>query len=127
VNRLITGVLPNREGIMLFEPDLEVGTRIQFMLRDSQEMILSARQNTEKLVSQILADNKQPVFAAYINCAGRAASFSDTVKEEASEVVEILNRHRVPLLGFYTGVEIAPMLGESRGLDWTGVLIILAQ
>lgn len=127
VNRLITGILPNRDGVMIFEPDLEVGTRIQFMLRDSQEMILSARQNTEKLVAQILSDGKQPVFATYIDCAGRTASFSDTITEEASELVTILNRHQIPLFGFYTGVEIAPMLGESQGLDWTGVLIVLAR
>lgn len=33
----------------------------------------------------------------------------------------------VPLLGFYSGVEIAPLMGKSRGLDWTAVLLILAR
>lgn len=127
VNRLITGVLPNKKGIMMFEPDLKTGDKIQFMLRDSQEMIESARHNTEKLMAQILTDKKQPVFGLYIDCAGRSAEFSDTLTEEASEVVEILNRHKTPLLGFYSGVEIAPMLGLSRSLDWTGVLAVLAR
>lgn len=127
VNRLITGVLPNKEGVMMFEPDLEAGNKIQFMLRDSEEMIRSARHNTEKLMAQILSDKKQPVFGLYIDCAGRTADFSDTLTEEASEVVEIMNYHKTPLLGFYSGVEVAPMLGMSRGLDWTGVLTVLAR
>ena len=29
---------------------------------------------------------------------------------------------KTPLLGFYSRVEIAPFLGRSRPLDWTGVL-----
>lgn len=127
VNRLITGVLPSKDGVMLFEPDLEVGSKIQFMLRDSQEIMLSARHNTEKLMSQIIADKKQPLFGLYIDCAGRTAALSETMAEEASEVVEILNRYQTPLLGFYSGVEVAPMLGKSRGLDWTGVLTVLAR
>lgn len=127
VNRLITGVLPNKEGIMMFEPDFKVGSKIQFMLRDSQEMIQSARHNTERIMAQILAEKKQPLFALYIDCAGRTAALSETRVEEASEVMEILNRYQTPLLGFYSGVEIAPMLGRSRGLDWTGVLTVFTR
>ncbi len=33
----------------------------------------------------------------------------------------------IPFLGFYSGVEIASLMGRSRGLDWTGVLIIFAE
>ena len=33
---------------------------------------------------------------------------------------------KVPLLGLYTGVEIAPVEGRSRGLDWTGVFCLLS-
>jgi len=38
-----------------------------------------------------------------------------------------LNQYETPLLGFYSGVEIAPFLQKSRGLDWTGVLMVLAE
>ena len=63
----------------------------------------------------------------YINCAGRAAEYLQTDIEEASEVQKTFNRHDIPLLGFYSGVEIAPLLHKSRGLDWTGVLMVLAE
>jgi hypothetical protein len=51
----------------------------------------------------------------------------NTKIEEASEVQEVFNQYNIPLLGFYSGVEIAPLLKKSRGLDWTGVLLVLAE
>jgi small ligand-binding sensory domain FIST len=127
VNRLITGVLPNGEGISIFEPDLELGTEIQFMLRDGEKMIESARINSKELMEQTRADGREALFGMYINCAGRTSTHSNTPIEEASEVQGVFNQHSTPLLGFYSGVEVAPLLQKSRGLDWTGVLIVFAK
>ena len=127
VNRLITGVLPAGEGIVIFEPDLEKGTEIQFMLRDADEIIESARKNSSELMERIAADGRVPVFGLYVDCAGRSANVSDTITEEAAEVVAVFNQYNTPLLGFYSGVEVAPFLGKSRGLDWTGVLVVITK
>lgn len=127
VNRLITGILPDGSGIGIFEPDLEQGMEIQFMLRDGNKMIESARNNSELIMKNVIDDGKTPVFALYINCAGRAAELSNTETEEAAEIQQVMNRYSIPLLGFYSGVEVAPILGKSRGLDWTGVLMVLAK
>ena len=51
VNRLISGVLPGGEGIVIFEPDLEKDMEIQFMLRDADEMIESARKNSSGIIA----------------------------------------------------------------------------
>ena len=90
-------------------------------------MIESARDNVEALMSEIAGDHKNACFGFYIDCAGRSAALSNTLTEEAAEVQKVLNRFDIPLLGFYSGVEIAPCLQKSRGLDWTGVLIIFAE
>lgn len=127
VNRLITGILPDGGGIGIFEPDLEEGMEIQFMLRDGNMMIESTRNNSESLMKNINDDGKMPVFGLYINCAGRAAEQSNTETEEAAEVQRVMNKYNTPLLGFYSGVEVAPIFGKSRGLDWTGVLMVLAE
>jgi hypothetical protein len=127
VNRLITGVLPNREGIVLFEPDLAEGSEILFMLRNSKMMIESARKNSANLLEKIVANGDKPVFGLYIDCAGRTAVMSDTLTEEATEVQNVFKQDDIPLFGFYSGVEVAPLLGKSRGLDWTGVLLVLAE
>lgn len=127
INRLITGTTPDGKGLMIFEADLEEGMEIQFMLRDAELMHESARQNTEELIREISEAGLRPVFGLYIDCAGRTAEYSNTLTEEAAEIQKILTREDVPLLGFYSGVEIAPLMGKSRGLDWTGVLLILAE
>jgi hypothetical protein len=126
VNRLIVGVLPDTTGIVIFEADFEIGTEIQFMLRDTNKMIESARRNTENLVQEIKSSGKTPLWGFYIDCAGRSALFSQILEEEAKEVQNILNRNNIPLFGFYSGVEIAPFLNKNRGLDWTGVLTIFS-
>jgi hypothetical protein len=127
VNRLITGVLSNGEGIVIFEPDLKEGTEILFMLRNNKMMIESARKNSAGLLEKIITNGEKPVFGLYIDCAGRAAKVSETLTEEASEVQDVFNKYDTPFLGFYSGVEVAPLLGKSRGLDWTGVLLVLAK
>jgi hypothetical protein len=127
VNRLITGVLPNKEGIILFEPDLEAGTEIQFMLRDSDIILHSAEKNAARLLKQITEAGKTPYFGMYIDCAGRAAEFSNTETEEAEQVTRTFNQYKIPVFGFYSGVEVAPLLGKARGLDWTGVLMVITS
>jgi small ligand-binding sensory domain FIST len=127
VNRLIAGVLPNGDGVVLFEPDLKEGTEILFMLRDAEEMIRSARVNTGELFSELIRSGRHPLLGLYIDCAGRVASYSWTRTEEGSEIISIFNQYDTPLLGFFSGVEVAPFWGVSRGLDWTGVLMMLTE
>jgi len=127
VNRLITGALPDAKGIAIFEPDLEVGTVFLFMLRDSSKMMESAGENCSDLMQRIENDGKRPAFGFYIDCAGRTALMSETIDEEADIIRENFHQRNIPLLGFYSGVEVAPLLGKSRGLDWTGVLWVMAE
>ncbi len=97
------------------------------MVRDNRMIQQSVRDNTPALLDSIRRDGRRPVFALYINCGGRSAMYSITEEDEAAMVKECMQKAGVPLLGFYTGVEIAPMMGRSRGLDWTGVLVILTE
>ncbi len=124
VNRLITGVLPDGKGVCLFEPDIETGAEVQFMVRDALKMIESARSNAAQLTKKIESEGRQALFALYIDCAGRTAAYSKTASEEAAEIQTALNRLGCPLLGFYSGVEIAPFVSKNRGLDWTGLLLV---
>jgi small ligand-binding sensory domain FIST len=108
-------------------PDLSDGAEVVFMLRDPTLMIDSARAGSEAALARFRAGGGAPRFALYIDCAGRAAASSGTPTEEAAEVQAAMRRAGVPLLGFYSGVEVAPLRGVSRGLDWTGVLLLLGE
>ncbi len=127
VNRLITGVVDDGAGIGMFEADLSVGQEIQFMVRDNRMMLKSVRDNAPEILAKIKSEGRRPFFALYINCGGRTAEYSVTEEEEAAEIQKVMKEAGIPFLGFYSGVEIAPMMGRSRGLDWTGVLIIFAE
>jgi hypothetical protein len=121
VNRLILGSNPQDGSVTLFEADFQTGTKVQIMSRDNQLMVESVHRQTKKLIESL--DQAAPVFALYIDCAGRARAFSGAEVEEASVLQAELGAD-IPLLGFYSGVEIAPLLGRSRPLDWTGVLTL---
>jgi hypothetical protein len=69
---------------------------------------------------------RDSLLGLYIDCAGRASARSGAHVEEADLVRNGLDPS-VLLLGFYSGVEIAPFAGYSRPLDWTGVLTVLQR
>lgn len=122
VNRLIISSNPTEGSISLFEADFQRGDKVQIMSRDNQLMVASVRQQTRRLLTSL--NEKKPVLALYIDCAGRNSAFSGAEVEEAGVLQTELGPD-IPLLGFYSGVEIAPFLGQSRPLDWTGVLTLL--
>ncbi|MBN2103072.1 FIST C-terminal domain-containing protein [bacterium] len=124
VNRLILASNPENGSVVLFEADFQEGTRIQIMSRDNHLMYESVQKGTQELLESV--QNRDPFFALYIDCAGRCNAFSGSEVEEASIVQNRIGQN-VPLLGFYSGVEIAPLLGRSRPLDWTGVLTLFFQ
>jgi diguanylate cyclase (GGDEF)-like protein len=118
-SRLCLGVDIDRGGIVMFEPDMVEGTEFQLMFRSMDLDYMRPKINS-------IFDNlkgREPVFALYIDCAGRAAGYGGTDIEDAVILQETV-AGRVPLLGIYTGVEIAPVAGRPRGLDWTGVFCL---
>lgn len=124
VNRLILTVDPEVGSITLFEPDFAVGTKVQVMSRDNDLMLESASRGAVAMVEAVAG--RDALLALYIDCAGRAGAFSGAPFEEAAAITDALGGN-VPVLGFYSGVEIAPLMGRSRPLDWTGVLTVLCR
>ena len=124
VNRLILGANRASGSITLFEPDFRQGARVQIMARDNALMLDSVRQGTAAARTRNPAG--KPFLGLYIDCAGRASARSGAPFEEAALLMQDL-QPSYPLLGFYSGVEIAPFGSYSRPLDWTGVLALLTQ
>ncbi|MDR1731886.1 MAG: FIST C-terminal domain-containing protein [Synergistaceae bacterium] len=120
-SRLCLAIDKQRQGIVMFEPDMVEGTEFQIMCRSFDLQYMQPQ--IEELFSRI--KGREPVFALYIDCAGRAAGYGGIDMEDAVMVQKIV-ANRVPLLGMYTGVEIAPIGGRPRGLDWTGVFCLFS-
>jgi len=122
VNRLILRSNRDAGSITLFEPDFSRGTKVQIMARDNALMLDSVRDGVRALAAA--PDTATAFLALYIDCAGRASARSGAPVEEA-DLVRLGLPPGLPLLGFYSGVEIAPFGGYSLPLDWTGVLTVL--
>lgn len=122
VNRLILRTDAATGSVTLFEPDFRCGTRVQIMSRDNELMLASVREGVARLNERLAGT--EPLLGLYIDCAGRASARSGAAVEEARLVRELLDPS-VTLMGFYSGVEVAPFDGVGRSLDWTGVLTVL--
>ena len=121
-SRLCFGIDRERGGIVMFEPDMVEGTEFQLMFRSFDLDYMKPK--IESLFEQL--NGREPVFAMYINCAGRCAGYGGTDIEDAL-ILQKTVAGRVPVFGIYTGVEIAPIAGRPRGLDWTGVFCLFSQ
>jgi hypothetical protein len=124
VNRLIAAANPDDGSVILFESDFGPGEQVQVMRRSNEHMLNSAHQMSNDVLQRI--GEQKPFLGIYIDCAGRTSGFSGAGAEEGAIIQETIGS-KMPLLGFYSGVEIAPFLGGSRALDWTGVLIVLTE
>jgi len=108
-----------RNQLIMFEPELVVGTRFQLMSRSHDFSYIQSK--IDGLFEQI--GEAPPFFALYINCAGRAGAYAGIEDEDAQHVQRAINA-RAPLLGFYSGVEIGPVRGQAKPMDWTGLLCL---
>jgi small ligand-binding sensory domain FIST len=105
----------------MFEPDIVAGMEFQIMYRTLEHGYMKPK--IESVFDKL--NGRKPVFAVYIDCAGRAAGYGGIDLEDAVILQKIV-AGRVPVLGMYTGVEIASVQGRPCGLDWTGVFCLFS-
>jgi hypothetical protein len=120
-NRLCMAVDAQHRALIMFEPDLAPGTEFQLMRRSLDFEYM--RRQVAALESRL--EGRTPFFAFYIDCTGRAGAVSGTAHEDAVEVQATVGA-RVPLLGVYSGLEIARVGGAPQALQWTGVLCLFS-
>lgn len=121
-SRMCLGIDKERNGIVMFEPDMIEGTEFRLMFRSLDLDYMKPK--IEAMFDRL--EDREPIFALYLDCAGRCAGYGGLDMEDALVLQETVN-NRVPLLGLYTGVEIAPIGGRPRGLDWTGVFCLFSR
>jgi len=121
-NRLCMAIDEERRGLIMFEPNLVEGTKVQLMARRFDFNYV--RERSEELLERVA--DRRAFFALYIDCTARASAFCGTEGEEAEGVQEAIGT-KMPLLGVYSGVEIAKVGQSMQALDWTGVLSIFSE
>jgi len=121
--RLLAGVDKQRKGLMMFEPDLIEGTEIQLMQRNISDFEY-VRNRCEEIINR--TKGTKPIFTFYVDCAGRGSAYSGTEGEEAEVVQEIIGS-KMPLLGAYSGTEIALVGDVIQPCVFTGILCMFSE
>jgi small ligand-binding sensory domain FIST len=120
--RNVVGVDPQEGSITL--PDVvEEGRVVSFMLREPNE----ALRDVNFMMSQIgkVLHDHPPRFGLYFNCCGRGRSLYGKSGVDLSVIKKHLGE--IPLIGFFTYAEIAPIQGITQFHNYSGVLGLIGE
>jgi hypothetical protein len=103
----------DEKGAITCAAEIPEGSEIRLMIGSKEHAIEAAQEAAKKLMKEFEIAGTKPKLLLMFNCIAREKLFSQKAKDEIAAVMEIIGRD-VPLLGFYTYGEIAPIAGESR-------------
>jgi len=102
-------VIANEQGEITCAAEIEEGSEIRLMLGEEERAILAAQEAAKQALSQLKGVEPKAIFV--FNCMARKKLLGANIKNEIDAIQEILGK-QVPMIGFYTYGEVAPMAGE---------------
>lgn len=108
-------------GILAIGDRVGEGQHVVFALREAA----TARNDVRKMARAAAASGMTARFAMYFDCLARGCSLYGEESVDASILTEALPG--VPLLGFHSNAELAPIRGVNRLLTYTGVLVLVGE
>lgn len=101
-------VIANKEGEITCAAEIPQGSNVRLMLGDQEKAIEAARQAAKNAKRQLKECQAKAIFI--FNCMARNKLLGSRMGEEIKAIQEILGEE-VPLIGFYTYGEQAPLAG----------------
>ncbi len=101
------------EGAITCAAEIPEGSEVRLMIGSKEKAVEAAQDAARKLMGDFKAQSSHPQFVLMFNCIAREKLFAQKAKDEIDAVMEIIGTD-VPLLGFYTYGEQAPLGGETR-------------
>lgn len=102
-------VIANEKGEITCAAEIPQGSEIRLMLGDQEKAIQAAQEAAQNALSQL--KGAKPKIILVFNCVARYKLLGSRVGEEITAIQDILGRD-VPLIGFYTYGEQAPLGGN---------------
>lgn len=120
--RNIVGFDPHQGGIAVAD-DIRPGQKVIFTLRDGN----GAREDLKRVLETQVEQwqGQRPGFGLYFNCLGRGSGLYGFPDLDTSYIKQYLGEF--PLIGFFTGCEIAPAKQRSALHQYSGVLILIGE
>lgn len=104
------------KGAITCAAEIPEGSEIRLMIGSKEKAVEAAQDAARKLMKDFEAEKSRPKFVLMFNCIAREKLFGQTANDEIQAVMEIIGKN-VPLLGFYTYGEQAPIGGEVHNLE----------
>lgn len=106
----------DENGAITCAAEIPEGSEIRLMIGSKEKAVEAAQDAARKLMEDLAADKSLPSFILMFNCIAREKLFGQKAIDEIQAVQEIVGKN-IPLLGFYTYGEQAPMGGEVKDLS----------
>lgn len=101
------------KGSITCAAEIPEGSEIRLMIGSKEKAVEAAQDAAKKLMGEFEIDKAEPKFVLMFNCIAREKLFGQKANDEIQAVMKIIGAN-VPLLGFYTYGEQAPIGGEIR-------------
>jgi len=101
-------VIANEKGEITCAAEIPEGSEIRLMLGDPDRAIQSAKEAAEGALAQLKGAKPKAVFV--FDCMARNKLLGPRIEEEITAIQDVLGKE-VPLIGFYTYGELAPLAG----------------
>jgi small ligand-binding sensory domain FIST len=122
VVRNLVGFDPQNGAIAITE-EVRTGQKMRFALRDGRGAREDLKQALERQTEQW--HSRSPGFGLYFNCIGRGSSLYGFPDLDTSYIKQYVGD--IPLIGFFSGCEIAPT-GQQLALhQYSGVLVLVGE
>ena len=120
--RNVVGVDPG-EGSITVAEIIEEGQVMSFMIREPNR----ALRDMESMVSELSKIHRDhpPAFGLYFDCCGRGRSLYGRSGVDLSVIKKYLGE--IPLIGFLTSSEIAPIYGVPQFHNYSGILVLIGE
>lgn len=102
-------VIANKVGEITCAAEIPQGSEIRLMLGDPEKAIQAARIAATNALSQLKGSTPKAIFI--FDCMARHKLLGERIGEEIKAIQEVLGEN-VPLIGFYTYGEQAPLAGQ---------------
>ena len=120
--RNIVGANP-RQGSIAVATEIQEGQIFSFTLRQPEETKLAMEEMLQEL-SQV-HHGRNPAFGLYFDCCGRGSSLYGESGTDLALIKKYLGN--IPLIGFFSYAEIAPLGQVTHLHNYTGVLTLVSD
>ena len=105
----------DEKGSITCAAEIPEGSEVRLMIGSKERAVEAAQDAARHLMKEFEIDHTRPRFVLMFNCIAREKLFGTKANDEIQAVMQVIGPE-VPLLGFYTYGEQAPLGGETRDI-----------